>query len=292
MYQDKFKLCVTKSSSDYELIDSGDGEKLERYGQIIMSRPDPQALWPKNFGANVWQKIDARFTKSKNAMGWSANKNVPEKWQINFGGFNLWIRPTAFKHTGLFPEHEESWNWITETVRTSDRQVSVLNLFGYTGGATLAAARGGASVCHVDASKVAVNWASENAEISDLKEKPIRWIVEDAKVFVKKEIKRERKYDAIIMDPPSFGRGPKGEIWKIEKDFVPLIEDCKKILSDEPLFFLINGYAAGYSPLAYLNTLTDMIKEKTGTTEYGELVIEESKRKFLLPAGIFARWRK
>ncbi len=286
-------VSITKVSKDYELLDSGGGEKLERYGKVVMSRPDPQALWPKKLSEESWKNIDAKFVKEGQKFGWYAPKSVPEKWQIEFGGLNFWIKPTAFKHTGLFPEQEENWNWMKGVIKKVNKPISVLNLFGYTGGASLAASSVGASVCHVDASKAAVNWASENAELSGLKGKPTRWIVDDAHAFVKRELKRGNRFDAIVMDPPSFGRGPRGQIWKLEENFLPLLDDCRKILSNDPIFVLINGYAAGYSSFSYLNCLNYMMEGKRGNIEFGELVIEESgKNPRALPAGIFARWSK
>jgi 23S rRNA (cytosine1962-C5)-methyltransferase len=308
---------TTLPSTDYELLDSGDGEKLERYGDVIVARPDPQALWPKSLSKEEWNKVTAVFTRESKNAGWEFKKKIPERWKIKFGGLNFWIKPTSFKHTGLFPEQSSNWKWIQEIiakavaatpsnllanwrVRGGDTDppltkrgqggVSVLNLFGYTGGATLAAAQAGAEVCHVDGSKSAVTWGRENAEISGLKDKPIRWIIDDAAVFVRREIKRGRKYDGIIMDPPAFGHGPTGEMWKIEDDFLPFLELCEQILTDKPLFFLINGYASGYSAIAYANNLERLVKKYGGSIEMGELTIQESKSKRLLPAGIFARW--
>lgn len=287
-------ILTTKPSKDYELLDSGDGEKLERYGKVTVSRPDPQALWKKRLPDSVWEKADAIFTREKEDAGWKIKPGTPERWQIELGGLKFWIRPTSFKHTGIFPEHVGNWDWIREKIqnaefRMQNHEVNVLNLFGYTGGATLAAAEAGASVCHVDGSKVAVNWARENAELSGLKDKPIRWILDDARDFVKREIKRGRKYDGIIMDPPAFGHGPKRELWKIEDDFLPFLDLCREAMTDKPLFFLINGYASGYSAIAYENNLRGLFGDE-GKIEIGELTIEERDNGRLLPCGIFARW--
>jgi len=303
----------TKPQLDYELLDSGNEEKLERYGEVILSRPDPQALWNKNLGKTEWDKAGGVFVRQPKDSQWKMKDGVPGKWQMEFGDLKFWIRPTAFKHTGIFPEHLSNWDWIREKIfrnchprenrdlvdknkdscfrrNDSDEPVKVLNLFGYTGGATLAAAQAGAEVCHVDGSKVAIGWARDNAEISGLADKPIRWMLDDAVKFVKREIKRGHKYDGIIIDPPAFGHGPIGETWKIEKNLVPLFEDCFQILSDKPLFFLANGYASGYSAITYDNNLSPLLTKYGGQTEKGELTIEETKSGRLLPCGIFSRW--
>lgn len=323
------QILSIKSSPDYTLLDSGDGEKLERFGKIVLSRPDPQALWAKKLSPAEWKKADGDFSRDESGGKWAMKSGTPAKWEVSFGGLRFWIKPTAFKHTGLFPEQEVNWRWMKDLISEGSGKVSldtpsssgddaagshspslapkrpersfpapsaieILNLFGYTGGATLACAQAGAKVVHIDSSKAAVTWARENAEISGLKDAPIRWIIEDARLFVEREIKRGRKYDAIIMDPPAFGHGPTSELWKIEENFLPLVEDCKKLLSDKPLFFLINGYSAGYSAVAYENVLLPLVEKYSGEIEVGELAIEEEGGKKsqarLLPAGIFARW--
>jgi 23S rRNA (cytosine1962-C5)-methyltransferase len=286
-----YKILATKPSADYELLDSGDGEKLERYGKFVISRPDPQALWPKNLSIDEWNKADAIFEHASNQKeGWKTKNNLPEKWPVKIGDLTFKIHLGTFKHTGIFPEHLSNWQWLEEQIKKANRPVSVLNLFGYTGAATLACAKAGAEVCHVDGSKVAVSWAKENAELSGLSEKKIRWIIDDVAVFVNREIKRGHHYDGIIMDPPAFGHGPKKEVWKIEKDLVPLLKACEKLLTPKPLFFAINGYAAGYSAIAYENNLKSILNNLTGEFEKGELTIQESGAKRLLPCGIFARW--
>ncbi len=285
-------ILITNKTKDYELLDSGDGYKLERYGNIVFSRPDPEALWKKKASKETWSRADAIFVRNGKTGAWQLSKNVPKKWDINFGDFTFAIRPTSFKHTGLFPEQKENWIWMDKIIKKENRPIKVLNLFAYTGGASLACAKAGAEVCHVDGSKVAVAWARENAELSLLSEKPIRWIVDDCVAFLKKEVKRGNKYDAIVMDPPAFGHGPKDELWKIEESFMTLMNLCKNVLSDDPLFFLINGYTAGYSPIAYQNCLKDIMESFNGTVEVGELVIAESNSERLLPSGIFARWSK
>lgn len=310
-------IAQTKPEAGYELLDSGDGEKLERYGAVVVARPDPQALWPKLLPETQWSKAQAFFSptapgrEADPSLGrrggeavWKTRGEVSERWQIDFGKLKLWIKLSAFKHTGVFPEQASNWEWIRERVihgsahgnnrsrpvTTPANKPRVLNLFGYTGGASLAAAQAGAEVVHVDGSKVAIGWARDNAEISGLSDKPIRWILDDAFAFVKREIRRGNKYDGIIMDPPAFGHGPKKELWKIEESFLPFLDACRQVLSDKPLFFLINGYAAGYSALAYKNNLDELLKKYGGTVEVGELTIAESKSERLLPAGIFARW--
>ena len=293
-------ILITKAGQDYELVDSGEGEKLERFGSVLMSRPDPQALWAKRLPAQEWNKAAAYFTRDAAGAEWSFRGKVPATWPISFGGLKFHIQPTAFKHTGLFPEHAANWDWmrkaIEQAAKSGSKDIEVLNLFGYTGGASLACEQAGAKVVHIDSSKAAVTWARENAELSGLADKPIRWIIEDARVFVEREIRRGRSYDAIIMDPPAFGHGADNEIWKIEEHFLPLIEDCKKLLKPHPLFFLINGYSAGYSAIAYENNLLSLMAQYGGSIETGELTIEESGTSDkkaptrLLPAGIFARW--
>ena len=289
---DDLKILKTSASADYELLDSGEGKKLERYGKFILSRPDPQALWNKSLPNGEWQKADAIFAHSGTKGGWKKKPNVPEKWKIEFEGFSFFVKPTAFKHTGLFPEQESNWQWIVKNIKSANlnRPVSILNLFGYTGGATLAALSAGAEVAHVDGSKSAITWAKENATISKLANKPVRWILDDVREFVKREIKRGVRYDGIVMDPPAFGHGPKKELWKIEDDFLGLMKLCEDVLSDTPIFFLINGYSAGYSAIAYENNLFPLVGKFGGTIEKGELVIEESVGGRFLPAGIFARW--
>lgn len=282
-------ITTTKPSRDYELIDTGEGEKLERYGEFTVARPDPQALWPKKVSEKEWQKAHAYFSREADDSSWKSRQELPPKWAIDFDGLKFHIKLSAFKHTGLFPENQPTWEWMRQEITKAKRPINVLNLFGYTGGASLACAQAGASVCHVDGSKVAVTWARENAEISNLKQKPIRWIVDDARVFVEREIKRAKQYDAVILDPPAFGHGPNRELWKIEDDLLPLLKSCQKVLSPQPLFFLINGYAAGYSAIAYANNLKDLFGKK-GKLETGELTIAHSKDDRLLPCGIFARW--
>lgn len=304
------KILVTNSNADYELVDSGDGQKLERFGSITLARPDPQALWPKHLKPDVWVKADATFMQSGKNAKWvsGGGAELPGEWQVTFslagGDIKFLLGLSTFKHTGIFPEQYSNWQWIGETIRSArsakNQKISVLNLFGYTGGATLAALSAGAEVCHVDASKVSIGRAKQNVEISGLaaSDSPeVRFILDDAVAFVKREARRGKVYDAIVMDPPAFGRGPKGEVWNIEKDLPRLIEACRNILLPRPLFILINGYAAGYSPIAYKNLLGSLLSDSSGQNsqehiECGELAICESGHSGrLLPAGIFARYR-
>lgn len=290
------KILIVETHKDYELIDSGENEKLERFGTYLLWRPDPQALWSKKLDVSQWKKADAYFNRDSSGSEWTyKNGQNLDKWSIDFSGLKMGIKPTAFKHTGLFPEQSLNWQWLTEKIETqpSKENIEILNLFGYTGGASLMCAKAGAKVTHIDSSKSAITWARENAEASGLADKPIRWIIEDARIFVEREIRRGKKYNGIIMDPPAFGHGPDNELWKIEEDFLSLIENCKKLLKNDPLLFLINGYSAGYSALAYENNLLDLKQKFGGEIEVGELAIKESSEPArLLPCGIFARWSK
>ncbi len=291
------KIEITKPQKDYELIDSGNGKKLERYGAYTLARPDPQALWLPKLPDSTWNKADAIFIRKGKTTDWKKRKDLPESWKINFGGLQMEIQTTTFKHTGLFPEQLSNWIWMedklkVESKKSQVRKLKILNLFGYTGGATLICAKAGAEVVHLDGSKLSIAWARRNQIQSGLSDKPIRWILDDALAFLKREVKRGNYYDGIIMDPPAFGHGPKGEVWKIEENFTELMELSKKVLSKDPIFFLINGYASGFSPIAYQNNLRDMMSKYKGTIEIGELAIEENKTGRLLPSGIFARWSK
>ena len=287
----KPQLKVIKSSGDYRLLDCGMGEKLEQFGLVILDRPDPQALSSKTLEEEEWQKANGIYQRDE-ASGWFMNKAMPEEWTIDYGDLSFIVKPSAFKHVGLFPEQAENWDWMRDLIKSNKKPTAVLNLFGYTGGASLACAQVGASVCHVDASKTAVEWGKNNAKVSNLADKPIRWLVDDAMMFVNRDINRGQKYDGIVMDPPVFGRGPKGQVWKIEDDLIPLLKKCFALLSEEPSFFLISGYAAGYSSLSYGELLEPLKKKYGGKIEFGELAIEQYDSDKLLPAGIFARWSK
>jgi len=282
---------ISKPDVGYELIDSGDEEKLERFGDYILRRPDPQALWQKKLDEKVWEENHGHFVGSQTGGSWK-NTKVPEKWNATIGGVTFELSLSMFKHVGVFPEQLPNWLWLREKIEKSGRPIKVLNLFGYTGGATVSALLAGASVVHVDASKVAITSANRNAELSRVSDKPVRWIPDDAKKFVEREIRRGSKYDGIIMDPPAFGHGVKKELWKIEEDLMPLIKLCGDLLSDNPLFFILNGYASGYSPAVYKQNIDFLEKEKGGEIEYGELLIEEKGGERHLPAGICARWSK
>ncbi len=278
---------------DYEVLDTSAGEKLERWGKYLLVRPDPQVIWntPKNDPG--WKKYDARYNRSSTGGGKWSNLRLPERWQVGYKELTFNVKPMNFKHTGVFPEQAANWDFIMKTIRSAGRQVSVLNLFAYTGGATLAAAAAGASVCHVDAAKGMVAWAKENAKSSGLEEAPIRWIVDDCGKFVEREIRRGRRYDAVIMDPPSYGRGPSGEIWKLEENLYPFVELVASVLSDEPLFVIINSYTTGLAPsvLGYIMD-TLVTKKHGGHTECGELGLPVRDTGLILPCGSTGRWTK
>lgn len=288
-------MLITKPSADYELIDSGNLQKLERYGDIVLSRPDPQAIWLPKMSAEEWtRRADAQFVREGKKTEWKTKGNFPKEWPIEFGGLKIHIRPNLFKHTGLFPEQLSNWEWMAGLVQgrvATGKVPNVLNLFGYTGGASLACLKAGATVTHLDGSKSVIAWVRENAELSGLADKPLRSICEDALAFVRREIKRGNRYDGILLDPPAFGNGPSGEKWEIEHDLPKLIELLKEVLSDDPLFFLINGYASGFSSVGYMNLVAPALQKFDGKFENGELGIEEAgENARVLPCGIFARW--
>jgi len=285
-------MLLAEGWKDYELIDTGNGEKLERWGKYILIRPDPQIIWPVNGNSKLWSKADAHYHRSSSGGGkWEFKRKLPERWQISYKGMSFHIEPTGFKHTGLFPEQAVNWDWIIDKIRSAKRPIKVLNLFAYTGGATVAAAFAGASVCHVDAAKGMVQWAKENIGLSGLSDRPVRFIVDDVIKFVQRERRRGNLYDAVIMDPPSYGRGPKGEVWKIENELYPLVELCMDVLSKEPLFFLINSYTTGFSPIVVENILKMTLgKKHKGVISSGEVGIPVSSTGLVLPCGIFGRW--
>lgn len=283
---------TAKNWSDYRLIDASDGMRLESWAGKTLSRPDPQIIWKTDKTNPLWRSCDAVYHRSDKGGGkWEFRKTLPESWKIKYDDLTFIIRPTGFKHTGLFPEQATNWDLTRRLIKEANRPVSVLNLFAYTGGATLAAASAGASVCHVDASKGMVQWARDNASASGLADKPIRWIVDDCAKFVEREIRRGRTYDAIIMDPPSYGRGPSGEVWKLEDSIYDLLTLCVKVLSDKPLFFMLNSYTAGLSPSVMSYMLGALIKPRFGGSvsadEIGLLVEEKNMS---LPAGSTAVW--
>ncbi len=287
------RIYITKKSKDYELLDSGAGQKLERFGDFVVSRPDPQVLWRKSLTDSVWQSADAVFEQTTGRGKWRNKNPFPESWKISFGGLNFVLKPSVWKHIGIFPEQSENWWWLFERIKKQTdvgEKVSVLNLFGYTGGATLACAKAGASVCHVDASQFSVDCAKANRDASGLSDAPIRFIVDDVKKFVEREIRRGQKYDAIILDPPVYGKGTKKEVWSLETDLPALLSRLPKLLSDKPLFVLLSGYASGYSSVTYKQMLVDAFGN-TDNPKFssGELGIEQSNPPRILPAGIFAK---
>ena len=277
--------------SAFEVLDASAGEKLERWGQVTLVRPDPQVIWNTPKIHKGWRKRNAHYHRSAKGGGEWEFFDLPKQWEIHYKALTFQLKPFSFKHTGLFPEQAANWDWFSEKVVRAGRQVKVLNLFAYTGGATLAAAQAGASVTHVDASKGMVTWAHENARSSGLEDAPIRWIVDDCMKFVEREIRRGNHYDGIIMDPPSYGRGPKGEIWKIEDAIHPLVKRCSELLSDHPLFFLINSYTTGLAPavLAYMLSI-EIGKKYGGKVRAEELGLPVTETGLVLPCGASGRW--
>jgi 23S rRNA (cytosine1962-C5)-methyltransferase len=288
-----YNMWLADQWKDYEVLDTSNGEKLERWGDYFLVRPDPQVLWDTPKKLRQWKKPNGHYHRSHKGGGQWEFFDLPKTWDIQYKELKFHLQPFSFKHTGLFPEQAVNWDWFSDKIRKANRPVKVLNLFAYTGGATLAAAAAGASVTHVDASKGMVNWAKENAQLSGLREKPIRWLVDDCVKFVEREIRRGNHYDGIIMDPPSYGRGPKGEIWKIEEKIYPFIELCTKILSDDPLFFLVNSYTTGLQPAVLTYMLETQVAAKFG----GKVVSDEiglpvSSNGLVLPCGASGRWEK
>lgn len=286
-------MWIAKDWKDYEVIDCSMGEKLERWGKYILLRPDPQVLWNTPKDHMAWNQLNGHYHRSNKGGGEWEFMNLPEQWSINYKELTFNLKPFAFKHTGLFPEQATNWDWFGDLIREQKREIKVLNLFAYTGGATLAAAKAGAMVTHVDASKGMVAWAKENAVSSGLAEAPIRWLVDDCVKFVERELRRGNHYDGIIMDPPSYGRGPKGEIWKLEEKIYPFIELTSKLLSDDPLFFLVNSYTTGLAPsvLSYMIS-TEVVSKHGGYVESDEIGLPVTKTGLCLPCGSSGRWRK
>ncbi len=284
-------MWIADQWKDYEVIDTSGGEKLERWGDYILVRPDPQVIWNTVKKHRGWKKPNAHYHRSNKGGGEWEFFDLPDMWQVHYKTLTFRLQPFQFKHTGLFPEQAVNWDWVSRRIKKANRAVKVLNLFAYTGGATLAAAAAGASVTHVDASKGMVGWAKENAAASGLSEAPIRWLVDDCVKFVEREIRRENHYEGIIMDPPSYGRGPKGEIWKIEEGIFPLIQLCVKLLSEKPLFFLINSYTTGLQPAVLSYMLgTEIVSKFGGKTEAGEIGLPVSSNGLVLPCGASGRW--
>ena len=279
---------------DYVILDTSDGEKLEKWGKVSLVRPDPQIIWKTDKTDPLWRGADGHYHRSNKGGGeWEFRKRLPESWKISYGALTFNIRPTGFKHTGLFPEQAVNWDFMAEKIRSAGREINVLNLFAYTGGATLACAEAGANVCHVDASKGMVQWARDNAAASGLADKPIRWIVDDCEKFIAREIRRGRRYDAVIMDPPSYGRGPGGEVWKLEQNLWPFVSLCAGVLSDDPLFVIINSYTTGLSP-SVLSYVTESIftKKFGGRSESRELGLPVTDSGLVLPCGATCRWER
>lgn len=282
-----------ESWGDYELLDSGEEAKLERFGPYTLVRPEKAAIWRRALPARRWQDADAIFDQSEKGEGeWTRRRPIPERWLMRYGDLSFWARLTPFRHTGVFPEQSPHWDWIGRQVRQAGRPVSVLNLFAYTGIATLAAAAAGASVVHLDASKPTIAWAKENATASGLADRPIRWLLDDALKFVRREQRRGRRYDAVIMDPPVFGRGPKGELWRFAKSFPLLLEACRAILCEQPLFVLVTGYAIEDSALTLFNLMEELMAGRRGRTSVGELVLLDAAARRPLSLAIYARWAR
>lgn len=284
-------MWIAKNWKEYEVIDCSAGEKLERWGKYILLRPDPQVIWDTEKKNRNWKHLNAHYHRSKKGGGQWEFFDLPEQWDLHYNDLTFHLKPFSFKHTGLFPEQAVNWDWFSHKILNAGRPVKVLNLFAYTGGATLAAAAAGAAVTHVDASKGMVTWAKENAAASGLSAAPIRWLVDDCVKFVEREIRRGNHYDGIIMDPPSYGRGPKGEVWKIEEKIYPLICLCEKILSEHPLFFLINSYTTGLQPAVLSYMLGSAVAKKHGgVVKAEEIGLPVSASGLVLPCGASGRW--
>lgn len=284
-------MWIADKWKDYEVLDSSDGEKLERWGKYILVRPDPQVIWNTKKEDSRWEKVNGHYHRSNKGGGEWEFFDLPQKWMVKYGELAFHIQPFNFKHTGLFPEQATNWDWFSQKIRDAERPIKVLNLFAYTGGATISAAAAGASVTHVDASKGMVNWAKENAKSSRLENASIRYLVDDCVKFVEREIRRGNQYDAIIMDPPSYGRGPKGEVWKIEEQIYPFIQLCTQILSDKPLFFLVNSYTTGLQPavLTYMLS-TELCTKYGGKVQSDEIGLSVTSNGLVLPCGASGRW--
>ena len=289
-------LIVADRWRDYQLLECGDGMKQERWGPYTLVRPDPQILWPRHGAAPgaKWKHWDGFYHRSEQGGGkWEFRRPLPDDWKICYGPLTFKIHPTSFKHTGLFPEQAVNWDWFgakIKAARAAQREVSVLNLFGYTGAATVAAAAAGASVCHVDAAEGMVKWCRENVALSGLADAPIRYITDDCLKFVRRELKRGRRYDAIIMDPPTYGRGSTGEMWKLEDHLWELLCECRALLGDQPLFFLINAYTARLSPTVVANLLAELLPDRGGVISAGEVGLPVQHDGKVLPCGIYGRW--
>lgn len=289
------KILSTKGWEDYELLDSGEGFRLERFGEYRLMRPDPQAIWKKHADQSEWDSADAAFQKSDGKEGWVVKRQMLHQWKLKYKELSLFAKLSPFKHTGIFPEQTLQWDWMEEKIKNqkskvkNEKQLNILNLFAYTGIASLVCAKAGARVTHVDASRPTVGWARENQTLSGLEEKPIRWILDDAIKFTQREVRREVRYDGIIMDPPVYGHGPQGEKWDFQTSFPELLDVCKQVLSEKPIFVIINAYAISSSALMLENILKDFTEDLDGEIEVGELALEDKTGR-LLSTGIFGRW--
>ncbi len=285
---------VADGWKDYELLDCSDGERLERWGDVILIRPDPQVIWKTPKKHPMWKKANARYLRSSTGGGhWEVLRKTPDIWRINYKGLSLNVKTMGFKHTGIFPEQAVNWDYTAQLIKDADRPVKVLNLFSYTGGATVACLKAGAQVVHVDASKGMVAWAKENAAASSVADRPVRWIVDDCIKFVQREIRRGNKYDIIIMDPPSYGRGPGGEVWKLEDEVYGFVELCTQVLSDDPIMVLINSYTTGLSPAVMQYILGSLVVPKFGGEVTGsEIGLPVTQTGMVLPCGASAIWKK
>ena len=284
-------MWIADGWKDYELLDCGRGEKLERWGNKLLVRPDPQAIWNTPRRMPGWKKPDGRYLRSRSGGGHWEKDKLPQRWHVRYRNLTFQVGPMNFKHTGLFPEQAANWDFAMERICSAGREINVLNLFAYTGGATIACAAAGAKVCHVDAAKGMVAWARENAKCSGLEQAPIRWIVDDCAKFVEREIRRGRRYDALIMDPPSYGRGPSGEIWKLEENLYPFLELVVQVLSDQPLFILVNSYTTGLAPGVLTYLLDTLVTRRYGGhTDSQELGLPVTASGLALPCGATGRW--
>ena len=283
-------MLISNEWKDYEILDMSNGEKLEKWGNIYLIRPDPQIIWQEKTKPELWKKAHGHYHRSNKGGGeWEFKKKIPASWQIHYKDLTFNLKPMGFKHTGLFPEQAVNWDFMMEKIKKARRPIKVLNLFAYTGGATCACLKAGASVCHVDSSKGMTQWAKENVESCGLKDAPVRFIIDDVIKFVQREIRRGNRYDAIVMDPPSYGRGANGEVWNIEDSLYKLVELCTQVLSDNPLFFLINSYTTGLSSTILANVLSLTINHK-GKISCGEVGLPMANSSLILPCGIYGRW--
>lgn len=285
-------MWIAEQWKDYEVLDTSGGEKLERWGDYLLIRPDPQVIWNTPRRLPGWRKMNGHYHRSAKGGGEWEFFDLPRQWTVGYKSLTFNLKPFSFKHTGLFPEQAVNWDWFSGKIQDAGRPIKVLNLFAYTGGATLAAAAAGANVTHVDASKGMVAWAKENAKSSGLEDAPIRWLVDDCTKFVEREIRRGNHYDGIIMDPPSYGRGPKGEIWKIEDSLYDFVKLCTQLLSDDPLFFLINSYTTGLAPAVLTYILSTELKKFGGRVDSQEIGLPVSQTGLVLPCGASGRWEK